>query len=456
MTTDKGRDEMKHHEKCDICINSKPFEMPEEIVNATMEGKLVVFAGAGVSTERKHVFPYTLYEDIAYELGTNPESISLSFSQLMSKYCQQKNGRKKLLNKIRNRIDYVKTFLQLYNFATQFHEELSTIYLIKDIVTTSWDDFFEKECGAIPIVTKEDFAFWDLPERKVLKIHGSINNIGSIIVTAEDYRKCLRRLRGNIIGSYLKLLLATKTVVFIGYSFGDEDFNRIYVLLKKELGQITPHSYVVTLDTRFQTEPRDSSMTPIITDGTFFIHCLKRILMEKGVLIVDVVSENVTLALQNVLEIHCEVMKNFNVQLNPILIYTYSYQDGLIDAFQRYLAKKCTGEYSNPVNIHDQLRRYEQIRKEKIHRKKYFDVAYIDGYINGLILFLNGEKAVDGLPMFYVYGYKNEIRDQKSFKDLINSKQSFHKGASKYAEGVIKAKNLDDPEIFLQHTPFLL
>jgi len=179
-------------------------------------------------------------------------------------------------------------------------------------------------------------------------------------------------------------------------------------------------------------------------------------LIEKGVLIVDVVSENVTLALQNVLEIHCEVMKNFKVQLNPILIYTYSYQDGLIDAFQRYLAKKCTGEYSNSVNIHNQLKRYEQIRKEKIHRKKYFDVAYIDGYINGLILFLNGEKAVDGLPMFYVYGYKNEIRDQKSFKDLINSRQSFHKGAAKCAEGVIKAKSLDDPEISLQHTPFLL
>jgi len=58
--------------------------------------------------------------------------------------------------------------------------------------------------------------------------------------------------------------------------------------------------------------------------------------------------------------------------------------------------------------------------------------------------------------MFYVYGYKNEIRGQKSFRDLINSKQSFHKGASEYAEGVIKAKSLDDPEIFLQHTPFLL
>ena len=81
------------------------------------------------------------------------------------------------------------------------------------------------------IIDKEDFAFWDLPERKVLKIHGSINNIGSIIVTAEDYGKCLRRLRGNIIGSYLKLLLATKTVVFIGYCFDTRTFRSAGFLL---------------------------------------------------------------------------------------------------------------------------------------------------------------------------------------------------------------------------------
>lgn len=448
---------MERHDNCDLCRNNKPFEMPEEIVNALRERKLVIFAGSGISTESKYVFPYTLYQDIAYELEMDPQNISLSFSQLMSRYCNQRDGRKKLLNKIRERIDYVKSFPGLYSLATQFHKELSSVYLVTDIVTTNWDDFFEKECGAIPIVTSKDFAFWDLPERKVFKIHGSINNIGSIAATTEDYRKCYSKSGKNVIGSYLKLLLATKTVVFVGYSFGDEDFNRIYALLKKELGDILPHSYLVTLDEGSQTKLRNLPMTPIITDGTFFIHRLKRILIEKGVLIDDSVSENVSLALRIVLKIHDEIMKDFKVVDNPILIYTYSYQDGLIDAFQRYLAKKSTGEYSHSCNIRNQLKTYGQIRNKKIHKRKYWDIAYIDGYMNGLVFLLTADKeAIKELPMFYIYGYKNNITDLKSFKDLINSKRDFHKSAYKWAEKIIKDKNIDGVNIFPEHTPFLL
>ena len=448
---------MERHDNCDICRNNKPFEMPEEIVNALRESKLAIFAGSGISTESKYVFPYTLYQDIAYELEVDPQNISLSFSQLMSRYCNQRDGRKKLLNKIRERIDYVKSFPSLYNMATRFHRELSSVYSIKDIVTTNWDDFFEKECGAIPIVTSKDFGFWDLPERKVFKIHGSINNIGSIVATTEDYRKCYSKSGENIIGSYLKLLLATKTAVFIGYSFGDEDFNRIYALLKRELGEILPHSYLVTLDERSQTKLRNLPITAIITDGTFFIHRLKRILIEKDVLIDDSVSENVSLALGIALDIYDEIRKDFNVLDNPILIYTYSYQDGLIHAFQRYLVKKCTGEYSHPCNILNQLKTYGQIRNKKIHDRKYFDVAYIDGYMNGLVFLLTSDReAIKQLPMFYICGYKNDITHRKSFKDLINSKKVFHKSAYKLAEKIIKDKNIDGVNIFPEHTPFLL
>jgi hypothetical protein len=33
---------------------------------------------------------------------------------------------------------------------------------------------FERRCGAVPIVTIEDFAFWNTPGRKVLKISGKV------------------------------------------------------------------------------------------------------------------------------------------------------------------------------------------------------------------------------------------------------------------------------------------
>lgn len=80
-------------------------------------------------------------------------------------------------------------------------------------MTTNWDDYFERECGAIPIVTAEDFAFYNLAGRKVFKIHGSISNYGSIIATAEDYTRCYNNLKTGLIGSHLKSLLATTAVV---------------------------------------------------------------------------------------------------------------------------------------------------------------------------------------------------------------------------------------------------
>lgn len=53
---------------CAICKNNKPFTMPEDIVKATIEENLVLFCGAGISTENKMVMPYTFYSGIMNEL----------------------------------------------------------------------------------------------------------------------------------------------------------------------------------------------------------------------------------------------------------------------------------------------------------------------------------------------------------------------------------------------------
>lgn len=45
---------------CAICKNNKPFTMPEDIVKATIEENLVLFCGAGISTENKMVMPETI------------------------------------------------------------------------------------------------------------------------------------------------------------------------------------------------------------------------------------------------------------------------------------------------------------------------------------------------------------------------------------------------------------
>ena len=41
--------------ECAICSNNKPFDMPKEIIDAVVKEELVLFCGAGVSTEKKTV-----------------------------------------------------------------------------------------------------------------------------------------------------------------------------------------------------------------------------------------------------------------------------------------------------------------------------------------------------------------------------------------------------------------
>ena len=178
---------MTKHEKCHCCKNYKKFKIDENLLHAIHSGDSVFFVGSGVSTESDKVFPYTFYENIKDETKKASKDDDIKFSKLMSLYCEQNGSKVHLLDKIKDRLDYIESFPELYRKATEFHATLATIPMIKNIITTNWDDYFEKECAAIPFVDDKDMVFWDNPKRKVLKIHGSINNLGSIIATEEGY-----------------------------------------------------------------------------------------------------------------------------------------------------------------------------------------------------------------------------------------------------------------------------
>ena len=447
---------MKHDENCEICKNNNPFDMPDEIINATIDDNLIIFAGSGISTESKSVNPLSFYEDIALELNQDPREIKLTFSELMSKYCEKPNGKKELLRKIKDRFDYIKSFQFSYNMATRFHNELAPIYLIKEIFTTNWDDFFEIECGAIPFVTSNDLAFWDIPKRRVFKIHGSINNIGSIVATKEDYEKCYKRLKSQFIGNYLKVSLSTKLVVFIGYSFQDEDFKMLYSILKEELGELMPHSYIVTLDKNINKNIDSHLITPVITDGTYFIHTLKNILIEEKVLMDDSIDLYAELMLEIINNIHFNIMSELKISEYPNVLYAYAYQDGVLDALHRFKKLKCTGDYYNKNNYSGWLCTYNKVRKEKVRSKKYEDVAYIDGYTNGLLIFLvDNIEELKYFPWYYIYGSKKNIKDFKEYKSIIKSKKIFHKGAYNNEVKLISKMKIDEGDYIYQHTPYL-
>jgi len=370
----------------------------------------------------------------------------------MSKFCQQPNGRGSLLRKIHERLEYIRSFPSLYGDATRFHREISTLYLLESIVTTNWDDYFERECSAKPFVTSEDFAFWSIPGRKVFKIHGSVNNIGSIVATVDDYANCYQRLQQGVLGSSLKMMLATKTILYVGYSFRDDDFLQIHSILRNEMGEMLPHAYIVTLDQSGEERFRGLGLTPIFTDATYFISVLKQHILQEEHLLADNRFDDLSETIAKVLEEQSQLQEQFNLVKSPDVIYSWFYQDGLLHCFQRILALRNSGSYSHICEVVQKIKVYEGIRKRKLKEKNYFDVAYVDGYMSGLLFLLGDDETRETLPLYYIFGSKDEAVSMEEFKRRRRGASKKHKAAYMKAQELTKRAGSD---FVFRHRPLL-
>lgn len=412
----------------------------------------MIFAGAGVSTEARGVFNVTLYEDVKRELKIARNKI-IGFSDLMSLYCERKS-RRMLLHKIKNRFDYMKLFPEVYRDASRFHVELSTIPYVEEIITTNWDDLFERECDATPIVTPDDFAaFSDITGRKVFKLHGSVTNYGSIVVTTKDYQVCYRRLRTGVIGSVLRVLLASKTVVFVGYSFQDEDFSRIYRLLSREVKQLLPVSYVVTLDKNAKETLASLKMnvTPIITDATFFLESLKAELVKQQLMLPDERYIGLRAAYLEVGKAHDEIF-GIDLRSHPENLFSLVYQDGLMHGLEDVMGNRKSGRFSDGHKLMHMIESYEILRKRYLAAGNYKEVAYIEGFINGLLCFLSSEKRTPKLPLYYLFGC-GDITTLREYKRLAKHAPSLHK--SSYSLAAKMASYIHTKGVSFHHKPFL-
>lgn len=435
---------------CPYCKNNLPFDIPEELMDELLAGRLVVFAGAGISTENPNIFKNSFYETIKAELK---EESSISFPELMSRFCNsQPNGRVKLMQRIKHRFDYCHQFRELYNESVNFHQELSSFPMITDIITTNWDDFFERECNAVPMVTPKDFAFINLDDRKVFKIHGSISNYGSIVATSEDYESCYESLNSGVLGSSLKSLLVSKTVLFVGYSFRDQDFERIYNFLQSELEDVMPHSYVVTLDDEIP-ESINLNSTIIQTDGTFFLKTIRTHLEGIDHLIPKENIENLALTYLLVSSAQEFVINELKDIKRVNIGYCIFYQDGVKHALDYLKFHSKSGKMFDPAHLLRKIHIYEKhLRKEKLRNGNYADVAYIDGYIQGLYVPFAEKQDVEEFPSYYLYGL-GEIADKNDFINQIRENRVHHKSAERYGKKYFY--QFLEKDMILHHRAFL-
>ncbi len=172
-------------------------------------------------------------------------------------------------------------------------------------------------------------------------------------------------------------------------------------------------------------------------------------------MLADEIFEKVSCELTTVLDAHLRLWDEFDITEAPDIIYSSSYQDGLIHAFERVISLNNSGYYSHRCNITASLRGYDKLRKTKLKAKKYIDVAYIDGYMNGLLYLVVEQEKREGLPLYYVFGAKEQMRTPDEFAELRKHAFHQHKSAYRHAAHVVQNKNYSKGMI-VHHTPFLM
>lgn len=432
-------------EVCVWCGLDYDFELPSALVEACRRGNMVIFAGAGISTEVPAVFPETLYEEIRAELNCEADS----FPQVMARY-QEQHGRSELVRKVKRKFDYVDSFPNSRRAARRFHRELATIPFVNDIITTNWDTYFEEECLATPIVKGDDIALLNLYPRKVFKLHGSIANLSSLVVTEEDYAESISKLGQNVLGAHVKELLSSKTVVFIGYSLTDWNFRRIYDSLRSDMGKFAPKSYFVS---PFHSERAvEMGLHFLQTSGVKFLRGMKEQL-GYHCMISDDKYEEIRQLWEDAAQAD-EVAKLVPLKTYPSVAYCWAYLDGLTDACFRISLRRGSGEYSNRHHVLERAKQYDGGAERAYDRGRYQDCAYMEGYTAALIVLLAEEedRALENTPLYFLYGSETELRTEEDFKaDLERSRRRAPKERA-FARRIVEG--LDD-NMVLEHSRLL-
>jgi NAD-dependent SIR2 family protein deacetylase len=403
----------KASSSCVWCRNQKAFAPPEHLLEKVKNEEVVLFVGAGVSTENKDHCQSTFYEEIRAELGISDRP---TFPVLMSKYCALPDGRIKLIERIKQRFDYFKSFDAFYHPMTRFHRAISPLYMIRDIVTTNWDDFFERECLIDAFVHDSDLAFWDASPRRLMKIHGSITNFGSIIATTEDYKAAFERLNDGPLGAHLKSLIARKTVIYTGYSLSDETYLRLLSNIAKMMGESIRQSYFIAPNvdaTMIANAP--VPLIPMETDGAHFFECLRAHLSEHSEIVRDKAFQSCEEFLDEVIAQHIETADAYLRTKHPLLVFPLSYQDGLLHALKRINRQHKTGEYHDTKRVIATIHGYEHKASQFLKRRDYWNAAYAMGYQNGLMLLLFANYSDQyPTPPFFEFPFAVRAQSLKS------------------------------------------
>ena len=225
--------------------------MNTELLQAHRAGKLMLFAGAGVSANLNLPTWSELTAHIASELGYDPKIFATYGTPLaLAEYYKIKKGS---LGPLRSWMDR-----EWHNPSTDIYKseihQLITRGKFSRIYTTNYDRWLELAHDEFGVPYDKVASVADLmsvtdSHRQIVKLHGDFNDDASIVLDETSFFERLSyespldiKLRHDVLGN---------SVLFIGYSLSDINIRLLFYRLtemwgRSALSSARPKSYVFT------------------------------------------------------------------------------------------------------------------------------------------------------------------------------------------------------------------
>jgi NAD-dependent SIR2 family protein deacetylase len=198
-----------------------------KIIEAKENNKLAIFVGAGISlssnTDTIEMLTWkALIEEIKQEIDKTDETDNLKIAQ----FFYHTVGEKAYYQKIRSFIPDGLMPSKIHSHIFDIHPDC--------IITTNWDKLLDDENDNkghfYDIVYKDKYLVRSILPNKLIKMHGDLEH-ENIIFTEDDYLNYSQKF--PLIENYIKSILSTHVVLFLGYSYNDINLKFIMQWLKK-------------------------------------------------------------------------------------------------------------------------------------------------------------------------------------------------------------------------------
>lgn len=217
----------------------------ENLFELIRKEEMIIWAGAGMSLYAGYPSGKRLAEILVENLTSKEKEgidTNIPLPELAEEFYRLKGNNKNSLLQILN-----ETFLKKSE-STYTHDRLSIIPHFRTIITTNYDSLFEDSYGqkAQKIYKTTHIPYINNKKIQIFKVHGDLSEPESVILTKSDYNNFFKENEDNgTFWSVIRERLATKAVLFIGYSLEDPNVSIIFDRITDSLGENRKECFLV-------------------------------------------------------------------------------------------------------------------------------------------------------------------------------------------------------------------